>query len=32
MNGMETSIKDTNSKVDRILMLMTDRRNGNGTQ
>lgn len=32
MNGMETSIKDTNSKVDKILMLMTDRRNGNGTQ
>lgn len=31
MNGMETSIKDTNSKVDKILMLMTDRRNGNGT-
>lgn len=32
MNGMETSIKDTNSKVDKILMLMTDRRGGNGTQ
>lgn len=32
MNGMETNIKDTNSKVDKILMLMTDRRNGNGTQ
>ncbi len=32
MNGMETNIKDTNSKVDKILMLMTDRRNSNGTQ
>ena len=32
MNGMETNIKDTNSKVDKILMLITDRRNGNGTQ
>lgn len=31
MNGMETNIKDTNSKVDKILMLITDRRNGNGT-
>lgn len=30
MNNMEESIKDTNSKVDKILMLMTDRRNGNG--
>lgn len=32
MNGMEANIKDTNSKVDKILMLMTDRRNGNGTE
>ena len=31
MNGMETNIKNTDSKVDKILMLMTDRRNGNGT-
>lgn len=31
MNRMETNIKDTNSKVDKILMLITDRRNGNGT-
>lgn len=29
MNGMETNIKDTNAKVDKILMLMTDRRNQN---
>lgn len=28
MNGMEANIKDTNSKVDRILMLLTERRNG----
>ncbi len=28
MNGMETNIKDTNNKVDKILMLITDRRNG----
>lgn len=26
MNGMETNIKDTNAKVDKILMIMTDRR------
>lgn len=32
MNGMEANIKDTNSKVDKILMLITDRRSGNGTQ
>lgn len=30
MNGMEANIKDTNSKVDKILMLITDRRGGNG--
>ena len=28
MNGMETNIKDTNNKVDKILMSITDRRNG----
>lgn len=32
MNGMEANIKDTNSKVDKILMLITDRRGGSGTQ
>ena len=32
MNGMEANIKDTNSKVDRILMLITDRRGGSGAQ
>lgn len=32
MNSMEESVKDTNSKVDQILVMMTDRRNGNGTE
>ena len=29
MNNMESSIKDTNSKVDRILMIVTERRGSN---
>ena len=29
MNGMEANIKDTNAKVDKILMIMTDRRDRN---
>lgn len=32
MNSMEKSVKDTNRKVDRILEMMTNRRNGNGTE
>lgn len=32
MNGMEANIKDTNSKVDKILMLITERRGGSGAQ
>ena len=29
MNGMEANIKDTNAKVDKILMIRTDRRDRN---
>lgn len=34
MNSMEENIKDTNSKVDKILLIVTDgdRRKNNGTE